>query len=871
MKALRRSVVMLSAAVMPWGCAGGDGMALLRIRGAVDKGPFLKGSTVEVSVLNSSMEPTGQVFKTFTITDRGDFDLSVELPSEVSPSGQGGSEPENGSGEEGDTGGGGQQYQGPTPLAIEGDGYYYNEITGNLSSSTLTLRAYHVPSGAGSEQVYVNMVTHITSERIKSLVLSGVEFADAASQAEQELHDQVDITTEDFSDCLGGTSMNMAGGDTDKNAYLLGLSSVIVKAAEISAGDSAVEARLQELLNDMTLDMEDGELEQDTRQLITEALAELDTDEVEQRLQERLWGIGLEEQAPDMDRVLDQDRDGLANSDDNCKLVSNPDQADADQDGKGDACDACPDTPCEEDCLPSEESASLDEDLCYTSCDILEWAWGCPDEEMMCAAVYLPDGAGEELLPVGMCATPCDPEQEGACPDGFACLNVIARLMPDDPVYVCLPDNLKGSKGMKCYNDDFCQEGLECQEGSVCEPYGVAPCCAPVGQEGMPCGSDGTCQEGLECLTGRQIYTWDVCNSDPDRGCCVATGAENKPCRIDGSCDEGLQCMTMNVPGGGTEELCGALDHHGCCVAAGQEGTICHEGTCDGQELQCLQGGFGGEIDSMALCGDEEAMNWGCCVDTGAAGSACNPDGSCDDADAVCLTGPRSIDVCGAKSWLGCCLVAGEENAPCLPDNGCSGGMECIEGYCRPAGGSGEPCHLDGSCDEDGLVCSHTPAASEVCGVPWGVGCCLPPGQLHGSCLEGDACEGELECTGGVCLDPERGGEGEECNNDGSCDDATLECLADPEAFCDTMPCCLKVGAEGQRCRKGESCDSGLVCANYWECEVGYFRTGCCVAPGGVNRPCYPDHTCDDGLECVTGDQSWSDCGARPEVGCCKS
>lgn len=43
--------------------------------------------------------------------------------------------------------------------------------------------------------------------------------------------------------------------------------------------------------------------------------------------------------------VGDDDHDGIPTWLDNCPFVSNPDQVDADGDGKGDACDACPTTP----------------------------------------------------------------------------------------------------------------------------------------------------------------------------------------------------------------------------------------------------------------------------------------------------------------------------------------------------------------------------------------------------------------------------------------------------------------------------------------------------------------------------------------------
>ena len=41
---------------------------------------------------------------------------------------------------------------------------------------------------------------------------------------------------------------------------------------------------------------------------------------------------------------LDSDGDGIADSEDNCPVIANPDQADANEDGVGDACDTVSDT-----------------------------------------------------------------------------------------------------------------------------------------------------------------------------------------------------------------------------------------------------------------------------------------------------------------------------------------------------------------------------------------------------------------------------------------------------------------------------------------------------------------------------------------------
>ena len=43
--------------------------------------------------------------------------------------------------------------------------------------------------------------------------------------------------------------------------------------------------------------------------------------------------------------MSDTDGDGICDAVDNCPTAANADQADADQDGKGDACDGCPTDP----------------------------------------------------------------------------------------------------------------------------------------------------------------------------------------------------------------------------------------------------------------------------------------------------------------------------------------------------------------------------------------------------------------------------------------------------------------------------------------------------------------------------------------------
>jgi hypothetical protein len=70
-----------------------------------------------------------------------------------------------------------------------------------------------------------------------------------------------------------------------------------------------------------------------------------------------LYGLESTELLPD-----DEDADGVADIDDNCRHIANPDQADDDGDGAGDACDQCP-------LIPDAQGSDLDGDGFGDACD----------------------------------------------------------------------------------------------------------------------------------------------------------------------------------------------------------------------------------------------------------------------------------------------------------------------------------------------------------------------------------------------------------------------------------------------------------------------------------------------------------------------
>lgn len=296
--------ILIVAAAAAWACSddpgpgGGPDAATsgpVRLSGAVEKGPFVLGSTVAVSATDALGNPTGQVFNTQTTNDLGAFRVDFDYRGFVS---------------------------------MEGTGYYYNEVLGRLSNASLTLRAYYDVAAGGDQAAYVNVVTHLSHPRVKRLLGDGVPFVSAVAQAEQELRFALGIGPAGFDPGAGGIAMNIAGGDTDANAYLFAVSVVLAQRALIGAGPMGpVDATLQEGLNELALDLsDDGQLQPGVVGELEAAEAAVDAESVMLLLAARLADVGSTAAVPDLHRILDSDLDGVVNASDNCRLIANPDQ-----------------------------------------------------------------------------------------------------------------------------------------------------------------------------------------------------------------------------------------------------------------------------------------------------------------------------------------------------------------------------------------------------------------------------------------------------------------------------------------------------------------------------------------------------------------
>ena len=152
------------------------------VSGIIEKGPFGQGSKVTLYELRKDLTQTGKSFKTQTTSHLGAFKIDgIELESPY--------------------------------VEMETNGYFYNEVKGEMSVAPITLNA--IADITNRNSVNVNIITHLEFERVKKLVKDGSSFSSAKAQAEKELLKCFGITDEI------STPENISITDNNRNASIL--------------------------------------------------------------------------------------------------------------------------------------------------------------------------------------------------------------------------------------------------------------------------------------------------------------------------------------------------------------------------------------------------------------------------------------------------------------------------------------------------------------------------------------------------------------------------------------------------------------------------------------------------------------------------
>ena len=184
------------------------------LTGKVQKGPFVEGSSVYIFSLNEQFSQTGSAYATSIVDKKGSFEQkNMQLNSQF--------------------------------VELIVNGYYFNEVKGELSTSPLTLSA--IADISDADNVNVNILTTLERERILFLVTHGKNFKKAKAQAHKEVLAVFGMKTSDTDDAIEL--------DLEEDAQLLVISAIVQgyrSAAEVTRLLSNIASDLRE---DGTLDV----------------------------------------------------------------------------------------------------------------------------------------------------------------------------------------------------------------------------------------------------------------------------------------------------------------------------------------------------------------------------------------------------------------------------------------------------------------------------------------------------------------------------------------------------------------------------------------------------------------------------------------
>ena len=189
------------------------------VSGYVQKGPFIQGTVITVWELDSNLVQTGKAFIGTIDDNTGTFNARGNV---VSPY-----------------------------VELSAVGYYFNEVSGSLSTAPLTLQA--LSDMTDNSSVNVNLMTHLEKKRVEYLIDVGSTFTTAKSQAQTEIMKIFNIEN----GSLGSSETLNISKSGDGNAVLLAISAILQS--------DKTEAELTELLSTINTDIRtDGTLDSTT-------------------------------------------------------------------------------------------------------------------------------------------------------------------------------------------------------------------------------------------------------------------------------------------------------------------------------------------------------------------------------------------------------------------------------------------------------------------------------------------------------------------------------------------------------------------------------------------------------------------------------
>ena len=207
------------------------------LKGYAQKGQFVKGSQVTAFAVGTDMVATGESFPANISDDLGSFSIKGKTEAPY--------------------------------LELRAEGYYFNEITGEVSSNPLYLEAFVKSDDTAAN---INLMTTAIRPRVKKLISGGKSYSDAVSQAQKELLDALGFsgTAKNFDD------MDITG-TTDADGMLLAFACLI----QHNRNASEVTTLIQELASELEAD---GSISNNTLTDVKKSFGDIDVVSVIQNM-----------------------------------------------------------------------------------------------------------------------------------------------------------------------------------------------------------------------------------------------------------------------------------------------------------------------------------------------------------------------------------------------------------------------------------------------------------------------------------------------------------------------------------------------------------------------------------------------------------
>lgn len=244
---------------------------VFNVMGKVEKGPMIRGSHVDMRTLDEYMTPTGSFYSATIDNNLGDFNygaLKINSPY----------------------------------AQLTADGYFFNEIDGELSEGTIKLDA--IVDLKDNSTINVNVLTHLKSKRIHHLITTkGMTFKEANAQAQKELLTQFGLQQYASKDA---SQFSLTSGD-DASGALIAISSLVLT----DRSDAEIVEYLSILSNEFG---KEGAFSQETKKRMQSGKNYLNArlDRISENIKSRYKELGLEVKVKDLAYYFDWDNDGIA-------------------------------------------------------------------------------------------------------------------------------------------------------------------------------------------------------------------------------------------------------------------------------------------------------------------------------------------------------------------------------------------------------------------------------------------------------------------------------------------------------------------------------------------------------------------------------